>query len=253
MTRLVILFLALGTLFTTQAQNAEKVVDQYFEIVGGKKAFADLKQAQFTGTAIQVMGPQQMEFPFNMYQKTGNKQRLDISFQGQTMTQMCFNGKTGWGINFMNMQPEKYTEEQNAMTAADTHFPDALVQYKELGYKLEYDGEEEINGTMCHKIKMTMKPIVVNGEEKENVDYYFFDKETAVLLMLRSYAMEGPMAGQASETHMSDYEEVDGLYFPHTMEIFMNGEKGFQMNMTEIDFKSEIEDSMFEFPGDSEE
>jgi hypothetical protein len=248
MTRIVILMLALGTIFTTQAQTAEEIVETYFEVIGGKNNYEKLNQITFSGNAIQIMGPQQMEFPFNMYLKAPNKQRLDISFQGQTMTQMAYDGEAGWGINFMNMKAEKYSPEENEVTASQALFPDALLHYKKSGFKLELEEAETVSGTECHKIKLVKNPITINGEEKENEVYYFFDKESSVLLMTREYAIQGPMAGTAQETHISDYEEVDGIYFAHTMEIFVNGEKGFQMNTENIDLNTAIEDSFFSFP-----
>ena len=63
--------------------------------------------------------------------------------------------------------------------------------------------------------------------------------------LIRSEAeiQQGPMQGQKSISTMSDYQEVDGLYFPFDM-----GMSGQSIKITSIELNPEVEDNVFIFP-----
>lgn len=227
-----------------QAQTAESIIDSYLETIGGKENLAKLKSMKMTCKA----NAQGMELPVTMYQKAPNKQRMDMNFQGQEITQMAFDGETGWSTNFMTMKPEKWDAEQSKIMQTEMTFPDVFLNYKDKGYTVSLDGEEEIEGTMCHKIKLTKKPLVIDEKEEENFAFYFIDKETNVIIMQRDFAKVGEMKGQASETYFSDYDEVEGIYFPFTIAQKLNGQAVFSVKVETAEANVEIEDTKFAFP-----
>ena len=55
---------------------------------------------------------------------------------------------------------------------------------------------------------------MVDGKEEADVTFHYFDTENFVPLAVQSEIRVGPNKGQMSETKFSDYQEVDGLYFP---------------------------------------
>lgn len=173
---------------------------------------------------------------------------MDMNFQGQELTQMSFDGETGWSTNFMTMKPEKWDAEQSEIMKTEMTFPDVFLNYKDKGYTVNLEGEEEIEGTMCHKVKLTKKPLMVDGKEEENFSYYFFDKETNVTIMQRDFAKVGEMKGQATETFFSDYDEVEGVYFPFTIAQKMNGQAVFSVSVEKAEANVEIDDTKFAFP-----
>ncbi len=232
---------------TTQAQTAEEIVESYIETIGGAEKMGAVKNVKMTMKAK----AQGMDLPVVMYQAAPNKQRMDMTFQGKTMTQMSFDGETGWGVNFMTMESEKWDQEQSDMMKGEMDFPDSFYNYANKGYKVSLEGEETIDGTACHKIKLTKKPVMVDGEEEENFSYYFFDKETNVPIMVRSYGKSGQMKGVESELYMSDYQEVDGIYFAHSMTQKAKGQTMFSSVIETIEINSaEVNDDLFTFPGD---
>ena len=247
MKRTFIILSALFVLFsfqTTTAQTAEEIVDTYLENIGGKDALAQINTLVMSGIAK----AQGMEFPMTMYTKAPGKQRLDLNFQGQTMTQMAFDGETGWGVNFMTMEPEKWDQEQSDLTKAQMDFPDVFYDYAEKGYSISLEGEETIEGTECFKIKLTKKPVMVEGKEEENFSYHFFDKETFVPIMQQDFGKVGPMKGMTTETYLSDYDEVGGVYFPHTIVTKIGGQTAADISVSKIEVNSDVEDAMFSFP-----
>ena len=58
-----------------------------------------------------------------------------------------------------------------------------------------------------------------------------------------SEVQQGPMKGQTVTNTMSDYQEVEGLYFPFDMGI-----SGQNLNVKEITLNPETNDEMFSFP-----
>jgi hypothetical protein len=91
-----------------------------------------------------------------------------------------------------------------------------LLDYKEKGYAAEFVGETK-EGTECFKLKLT-KPVTVNGVKMDDVFYYYFDTENYLPIVMKRN-QTGTNEGQKSVSTMSDYQEVDGVYFPFSMNI----------------------------------
>ena len=67
------------------------------------------------------------------------------------------------------------------------------------------------------EVKFTKKPVTVSGVKQEDVSYYFFDTENSLPIATETEIKEGPMKGEKSTSTMSDYQEVDGIFFPFAM------------------------------------
>jgi hypothetical protein len=227
-----------------QAQTADEIIEKYFEVTGGKAKWAEVKTVKMTGKGKQGG----MEFPLVSLQKAPNLQKQTINFQGKDITVSAFDGKEMWATNFMTMKPEKGESEDSENAAKSLDFPDPFLDYKSKGYSVALEGEESVEGTDCYKIKLTKKPIKVDGKEEEDFSYYFFDKENGVIIMNRSVGKKGQMKDVAIETLMSDYQEVNGLYFAFTVSQKMNGQVMFSMTMDKLDINTPIQNSEFEFP-----
>jgi outer membrane lipoprotein-sorting protein len=239
------LFLVLSlSIFSTQAQTADEVIDKYFTALGGKEKFASLKSVKMVGKGKQ----QGMEFPLTAYQKAPNLNFQSISFQGKEIVVSAFDGKESWKTNFMTMKAEKGEAEDSENAAKSQDFPDAFFNYKEKGYSIALEGEETVDGVACHKIKLTKKPIKVDGKEENDVSYYFFDKENGVQIMQRMTVQKGPGKGTVIETFSSDYQEVNGIFFPFSVSQKVAGNEVFTLVMEKIELNVEINDSIFSFP-----
>jgi hypothetical protein len=76
-----------------------------------------------------------------------------------------------------------------------------------------------------------------------NVSFHYFDTENFVPIATETEMKEGPMKGQMSSSTFSDYQEVDGLYFPFSIET-----QGQGVTIKEIIVNPEIDMTMFAFP-----
>ena len=53
-----------------------------------------------------------------------------------------------------------------------------------------------------------------------------------------------------SEVTMSDYQEVDGIYFPFSMTQGVKGQPGAPLTITTIELNPEVDASVFTFPAE---
>ena len=219
-----------------QAQSADEVIDNYFEVTGGKDGWKNIESVEMSGKATM----QGMEFPMSMTMKKPGKVYQEISFQGKKIVS-AFDGSTGWMINpmAMMMEPTKLPEDQLEQFE-DQKVEDDLLDYATKGHEVAYEGTEDVSGTECHKVKLTKK--------EGDIEYHFFDTDTGIKIMQRSFLKSGPAKGQAAETFFADYDEVDGLYFPFSLESKVNGQTVFQATMAEVKLNTGVSDDLFAFP-----
>ncbi len=239
---LVALVLAISTSF--YAQTADEIIENYFENTGGKENWEKLEGIEMIG----VMKMQNMEIPFEQVATKDGKQVVSIELQGSKMVWSAFDGETSWQRNQMTMEAEKSDNEATEnMKKQVKDFPDPFLNYKEKGYTIELIGKEIIDGTETFKIKLTKDPILVNGESKPSISHYYFDTENFVPIVVESEINEGPMKGQSVKSTISDYQEVNGVYFPFSIS------NQFQtMNFKDIKLNPEVNASLFVFPEKTE-
>ncbi len=247
--KLFVAILVLAVMVPVQAQTADEILTSYFENIGGLDKLKAVKGVKMTAKVNQ----QGMEIPLEIYQMSDGKQMTIINFQGKELKQGVFDGETLWSHNFMTMKAEKSdaeTTENIKLNAND--FPDSFIDYEEKGYTVELMGKETIDGAETFKIKLVKEPITVDGKEEEDVSFYFFDTENFVPIAVQSEVKMGPAKGQTSETTMSDYQEVDGLYFPFSMTQGVKGQPGQPITIDSIELNPTLEDGAFAFPEEVE-
>lgn len=230
----------------TTAQTADEILANYFENTGGLENWKSLKALKFDGS-VNVQG---MNLPFQMIQTASGKSMLKADFQGQSFYQNVYDGETLWGTNQMTMAAEKSDAETTANYKLETNdFPDPFIDYKAKGYTVELIGNETVEGTETFKIKLVKEPITVDGEQQEDITFYYFDTENFVPIVVEKEIKSGPAVGMVGQTKLSDYQEVDGLYFPFAItEGTKESPQGQQITMTDIEINPELDDSIFTFP-----
>ncbi len=242
MKKLKTLAIALTLIFSVSsyAQTADEIINNYIENIGGKEKLEKLKGVQMIGN----MKMQGMEIPFEQLSTKDGKQLVSIELQGNKMVWSAFDGEVSWQRNQMTMEAEKSDNEatQNLKNEL-AQFPDPFLNYKEKGYTVELIGKETIDGAETFKIKLTKKPVLVNGESLPNITHYYFDTENFVPIVVESTVNQGPMKGQTIKSTLSDYQEVDGVYFPFSM-----GSKFQTMEFKEIKLNPEVKAESFALP-----
>lgn len=243
----VLTMLAVVCFVAANAQTADEIIAKYHENTGGVEKWKALQGIKMTAT----MKIQAMELPMEMTRLKDGRSHSVALVQGMKFNQNVFDGTTLWSTNQQTMKAEKSDAESTANYKANeaNEFPDSFLDYKKLGYKLELLGKETVEGTETFKLKLTKKPTKVDGKEVENVEFYYFDTENFVPVLMESEIKAGPAKGMVSQVKTSDYQEVNGLMFPFTMVQGAKGQPGgLNIVISKIELNPKVEASLFAFP-----
>lgn len=232
------------TSLTLSAQTADEIIDTYFENTGGVDNWNAITSMRSKATIIQ----DGMEFPLTIINMKDGRQLVQFEVQGKVLTQ-AFDGEVAWGHNFMTMEPEKSDAEATEnMKREARDFPDPFLNYKDKGYAIELMGTETVEGVECFKIKLTKKPQLVDGQEVDNLSFFFFDTENFVPIVVETEIKTGQMKGNISRGTFSDYDEVEGLYFPFSITEGIKDMGAQTINFISFELNPEIDDAIFKFP-----
>ncbi len=242
----IIMLLFVAAIPVTTAQTAEEIIANYLENIGGEENFKALKGVKISGN-VKVQG---MDLTLSIVQLTNGKQMSAVELQGKEIKQGVFDGEVLWNTNFMTMKAEAADAETLANFKLGLNdFPDPFIDYKEKGYLVELIGKETVEGTETFKIMLTKEPITVDGKETADISYYFFDSENFVPIVVEAAVNSGPAKGMVSQTKFSDYQEVDGLYFPFSTTAGVKDQPGAQsITFTKIELNPTVDDSIFKMP-----
>jgi hypothetical protein len=114
------------------------------------------------------------------------------------------------------------------------------MNWQDKGHQVELMGLEETDGTEAYKLKVAL----ANGD----VRYHFLDAEYYITIK-----QEGKTVMQGNEmefeTILSDYKEVEGLMFPHSIESRPKGAPSGQVITIEaVELGVDVNDEMFVMP-----
>lgn len=235
----------MATTMIASAQTADEILDNYFENIGGKEKLKSLEGIKMFAKVNQGG----MEIPLEIIQLKDGRQMSIITFQGKSIKQGVYDGETLWSHNFMTMKAEKSEAETTENFKLNTNdFPDPFLDYKEKGYTVELMENEMIDGTETYKIKLVQEPLTVDGNKEENVSYYFFDMDNFVPIAVQSEIKAGQGKGMTSEITMSDYQEVEGIYFAFAMTQGVKDGPSSPLTIESIELNPTVEEGSFAFP-----
>ena len=221
------------------AQDLQKILDAHFEAIG-QKNLSKVKTMVVTGKIVQ----QGVEMPFKTITKRPDKAYIEAEVQSAKMKQ-GYDGQNGWMIAPWTGSAEPIDlsgpDLRGLKDAADLDGP--LWDYEEKGSTLELTGKEDLDGSDAYVLKLTRK----DG----NIDYFYMDAENYVILKLISKTI---INGSETEvdTHLSNYQEVEGYIMPFTQEQSFDGQPGMSMNFEKVSFNDEVDDGIFKKPVSTE-
>ena len=220
---------------TMYNQTADEIITKYIDRTGGIEAWSEVNATKMNATFTQG----DLSVPIYIYNTRSGKQAVVFEYNKKKVTQMAFDGATMWTTNFLTMEPEISSDDMRKnMLLKRNDFPSPLLHYRENGYKAEYISTVAKNGIVAFKIKLTQEPKFVNGEEVPNESFYYFDAQNYYPI-----AIETTQLGQPVSITMTNYQEVEGLYFPFTI-----SQGGQPIEVKEILINPEIDYNIFSFP-----
>ncbi len=234
---LAMVFVCFSFISNGQEDKRDEILKNHFETVGQKK-LEQVKTIKMSGTS-QTMG---REFPFTMFIKDPNMIRNEVKMQGQAMVQ-AFDGENGWMIApWMSPDPQDLTGKQLEQFKKSANIEGDLYKWEEKDHKLEYMGEEEMEGTPVYKLRLEKK-------DGDVIDF-FIDKETYVILKQTTKTTFNNQE-VTSETYFSNYEMIEGIAMPMSMktQVMQNSSS---VTIDSVEFGVEIPDDFFKKPESSE-
>ncbi|MBN2215701.1 MAG: outer membrane lipoprotein-sorting protein [Bacteroidales bacterium] len=239
MKKLITFFVWISIAFATiSAQNIDEIILKYHESMGGLEKLKALNSLKLTGKMPTPMG----ELLMVIYKKSPDMTRTEVDFQGQKMVQ-AYDGETAWMINPMmgSIEPQKLEGEMARSIIDQAVFEDPFINYEGKGHEVTLDGEENLDGIECYKVRLVMNK---NNEDDDLTQVYYLDKEYFLPVMVRSWANNTEI-----ETYMSDYQEVgNGLTMAFNMEIKAAGQPGQIVLIDSVEVNVEMDDELFSFP-----
>lgn len=218
-----------------------QLVEQHIAALGGMDNLEDIQSLKWTGAA-DMMGN---SMAYTLYQERPGKMRteFDMSNMGGTMTS-AYDGTVAWSDNPMQgggPQPVDDNRAQSMMEQAA--IGSFLVDYRDMGYELMYDGEATVQGTPALKLNV-MRP-------DSSVITTYLDAETYLIVKTETEGSNPQFGSFTVQTLYSDYRDVDGVQLPFTVESIIgssNGEFSWEVTFDEVEVNPDIDDALFTMP-----
>jgi len=177
--------------------DPESIIENYIKAVGGKNNIAKIKnsvivmEAEFQGAGIIIKGISDQE---------NGRLLQETSVMGNVAQKTVLSNGKG-KISVMGQDQELTEDMVNVLKAQTYVFPED--HYMELGYSLELQGTEEIEGETAHRMIITAS----NGMKTSE----YYSVKSGLKLRTSSEA-----TGDITYSH---YEEVEGVKIPMKLSI----------------------------------
>jgi hypothetical protein len=194
------------------AQTADDIIARYIKTVGGMERIQAVETLRRTG---RFTGGGGFEAAVVEESKRPNSVRQEFSLQAMTGV-TAYDGHTGWKIEPWGgkKEPESLSEEEMRDIVEESDFDGPLINYQQKGNRVEFVGQEQVEGTDAFKLKVTL----ASGD----VRYFYMDTDYYVPIRIETKRMIRG-AEQEFETSLGDYKAVAGWYLPHSFETGLRG------------------------------
>jgi hypothetical protein len=230
---------ALNAQTPAPAPTVDELVAKNLEAKGGAAALEAIKTIRFEGRLLINQG--QVELKYTNTKKRPGKVRTDAILQGMTLVQ-AYNGMSGWKIYpiYGRKDPEKMSGDEAKSLVEEAEIGGPLENWKEQGKTVTYLGTEDVEGTAAHKLKVVRK----NGD----ISYVYLDPDFFLEIRVIDQRTEQGAKVEV-ETDLGDYEKINGVYFPFSIEAGSKGSTDKQKTILEKgEANIPVEDAIFEFP-----
>jgi hypothetical protein len=220
-------------------ETVDTLVAKNTEAKGGAQALAAVTSLKLQGKMVVNNG--KFELGYVCYKKKPGAVREEATLQGMTRID-AYDGTQGWKITPFGgrKDPEKVSADDAKALVEDSEIDGPLINWKEKGSTVEYLGTEDVDGTLAHKLRVVRK----NGD----INYVYLDPDHFLEIRIVTQRMENG-AQVENETDLGDYEKINGVFFPFSIE---GGPKGVTDKQKIIFDKAEantpIDDTLFKFP-----
>jgi len=199
------LIMALVFVQFAQAQTVDDVINKHITALGGKENINKIQNMIAEGS-LNIQGT---DIAVTLTQVHNKLARQDINAMGMTGFDMLTD-KEGWTyMPFQGMQkPEPKTADDVKESQSDLDIAGPLVDYAAKGHKVELLGKEDVDGTECYKIKVTL----AGGKDET----YYIDPASNMIIRIKKIQKANGQE-QEIQSDFSDYKEVGGVKMAHSI------------------------------------
>ncbi|MBU6200077.1 MAG: hypothetical protein KGI64_11470 [Xanthomonadaceae bacterium] len=204
--------------FSAQALTADELIARNAAARGGLDKLEAIKTLKAEGKMRFIGGFGSIDLTFVQYKQAPDSIRTEATVQGLTQVQ-AWDGHEAWQISpFQGRRdPERISDDDAKSLADDAPIAGSLIGYKERGAQVEYLGTEDVDGTNAYKLKVAFK----NGD----VEFVYLDPDHYV--EIRTVGQRKVRGTETEDiTDYGDYERVDGVYFPFSIDTKTRGDGG---------------------------
>lgn len=217
----------------TADQLLEKYTLAVTQTTSMKAALKKMKKIKSV-TKEMELSAQQIPAPLKMTDafQAPNSDASQLEMQGMVLQRQYFNGTTGGSTNMQEGKKPLSPEALAAKKKSVGLFPE--MNYKTSGMTYELKGIENQNGTDFYVLFTT-------DGDKQQFDYFdinTFLKSKSVIIQTQ----DGETSEQAIS--FSDYKDVNGLLFPHSMNLMM-GEMGLTGKIVKLEVNGKVDPKLF--------
>lgn len=208
--------------------TAQAVLNRHIAVIGGKESFENMtdKTTVMSGTAgdelIRIM----------ILQKNPNKLYQELQ-AGEMKQTIIYNGTKGTmivGEEQINIEDK---ELERLKYDAVLHLP---LDPEGHGIKTELQSNVQVDSIDCYKVIYTLP---------SGLKWFQYYSSESGLKIKEVKEIETTQGVFEQETYYSDYKEVDGLKFPHTIKQYF-GIQELDLQVISIEINSVVEDEIFE-------
>ena len=196
---LVLFYIHLSKIFTI-----EDILNHYLEARGGPDRLQLIDSLQMDG--VKKMAGHEILFRIT---KVKSKLFHALYQVGDQYSGVIVRPGRGWKFSSeeYDLAPLSAGQVNDLRGEMDMFGP--LINHKEKGYKLFYEGKEWVTERLCYRVRLK--------SNDGNAGFYFIDTKTHLLLQSRtqSATLEGSMSGSYEIVHhFLEYREFGGILFP---------------------------------------
>jgi outer membrane lipoprotein-sorting protein len=227
------IFLVSVTATPGYSQTAKEIIQKMIEATGGRKALESIDDSTVTGTMELIQ--QGLSGELTIYKKEPDKMRLDIEIMGMLITQ-AYDGNMAWWVNPQTGATEEMPANEAASMKRDALPRDAAFNPEKYGITITSKGKEALEGKDHYVLEQTYA-------DGFKVTLYV---DSATYLLTKSKGTFSSEMGEADfEQFASDYKEVHGVMIAHKITTYMNGAEARILTITDVQYNTGLEDSMF--------
>lgn len=218
------------------AMDLEELVAKAIDAQGGAAALKAVQSQKITGKVVS----QGMEMPISIVTARPNLMRVEVSVMGMTIIQ-AYDGTTGWSINPMtgSQDPAPMGEFETKSTKLQADMDGPLQNWEAKGWTGEYVGQEDVEGTATHRLRIDTKQDVV-------IDMWLDAESYLPIKQSSKVKFEGQEI--ESQMYFSDYRSEGGLVVPFSMESRQGDQVMMNMVFEKVEFGVPVDPAAFAMP-----